>query len=135
MVMVLQGYLSDRYGKRHWHIQAGAAWTLLWYVLLVAVNHGDVPVALLFVCVYMVVPVLGISPIMMAWNNEIHQCDSGKCHCVMWMMNAESLIAFVSETRALAIAMVNSIGNLAPNFINVPAWTVTQAPAFRKYHI
>ncbi|CDS05234.1 hypothetical protein LRAMOSA07763 [Lichtheimia ramosa] len=111
MVMVLQGYLSDRYGKRHWHIQAGAAWTLLWYVLLVAVNHGDVPVALLFVCVYMVVPVLGISPIMMAWNNEIHQCDS--------------------ETRALAIAMVNSIGNLAPNFINVPAWAVTQAPAFR----
>lgn len=77
MVMVLQGYLSDRYGKRHWHIQAGTAWTLLWYVLLVAVNHGDVPVALLFVCVYMVVPVLGISPIMMAWNNEIHQCDSG----------------------------------------------------------
>lgn len=31
--------------------------------------------------------------------------------------------------------MVNSIGNLAPNFINVPAWAVTQAPAFRKYHI
>lgn len=95
--MVLQGYLSDRYGKRHWHIQAGAAWTLLWYVLLVAVNHGDVPVALLFVCVYMVVPVLGISPIMMAWNNEIHQCDSGMCHCVMWMMDAESLILLLFQ--------------------------------------
>lgn len=37
----------------------------------------------------------------------------------------------LTETRALAIAMVNSIGNLAPNFINVAAWTVTQAPAFR----
>lgn len=27
--------------------------------------------------------------------------------------------------------MVNAIGNLAPNFINVAAWEVTQAPAFR----
>lgn len=49
------------------------------------------------------------------------------------VIHAKSLIAFVLETRALAIAMVNSIGNLAPNFINVPAWAVTQAPAFRKY--
>ncbi|KAI9316894.1 major facilitator superfamily domain-containing protein [Dichotomocladium elegans] len=111
IVIVIQGYLSDRFGSRHWHFQAGALWTLLWYVLLVAVRGGEVPVALLFVCVYMVVPVLGISPIMMTWNNEIHQADP--------------------ETRALAIAIVNSIGNLAPNFINVVAWTVTQAPAFR----
>ncbi|KAG2220874.1 hypothetical protein INT45_004042 [Circinella minor] len=111
IVIVTQGYLSDRYSKRHWHIQAGAIWTLLFYVLLVAVNNGHVPIPLLYVCVYMVVPVLGISPIMMTWNNEIHQCDP--------------------ETRALAIAMVNSIGNLAPNFINVAAWTVTQAPEFR----
>ncbi|KAJ8663999.1 hypothetical protein O0I10_000275 [Lichtheimia ornata] len=111
IVIVTQGYLSDKYGHRHWHIQAGAVWTLIWYILLVAVNNGHVPIPLLYVCVYMVVPVLGISPIMMTWNNEIHQCDP--------------------ETRALAIAMVNSIGNLAPNFINVAAWTVTQAPAFR----
>ena len=111
IVIVTQGYLSDRYGKRHWHIQAGAVWTLIFYILLVAVNGGHVPIPLLYVCVYMVVPVLGISPIMMTWNNEIHQCDP--------------------ETRALAIAMVNSIGNLAPNFINVAAWTVTQAPEFR----
>lgn len=41
------------------------------------------------------------------------------------------IISCITETRALAIAMVNSIGNLAPNFINVAAWTVTQAPAFR----
>ncbi|KAI8137901.1 major facilitator superfamily domain-containing protein [Fennellomyces sp. T-0311] len=111
VVIVTQGYLSDKYSKRHWHIQAGALWTLIWYILLVAVKGGNVPIPLLYVCVYMVVPVLGISPIMMTWNNEIHQCDP--------------------ETRALAIAMVNAIGNLAPNFINVAAWTVTQAPAFR----
>ncbi|KAI9491329.1 major facilitator superfamily domain-containing protein [Zychaea mexicana] len=110
VVIVAQGWLSDHYGKRHWHIQAGALWTLVFYVLLVAVNHGNVPIPLLYVCTYMVVPVLGISPIMMTWNNEIHQCDP--------------------ETRALAIAIVNAIGNLAPNFINVKS-IVTQAPAFR----
>lgn len=110
-IIVFQGWLSDKFGNRHWHIQAGAVWVLIWYILLVAVNGGHVPTPLLYVCVYMVTPVLGISPIMMTWNNEIHQADN--------------------ETRALAIAMVNSIGNLAPNFANVAAWVVTDAPAFR----
>lgn len=110
-IIVFQGWLSDKFGHRHWHIQAGALWVFIWYLILVVVNGGHVPIPLLFVCVYMITPVLGISPIMMTWNNEIHQADN--------------------ETRALAIAMVNSIGNLAPNFINVAAWVVTDAPAFR----
>lgn len=111
IVIVAQGYFSDKMQNRHWHIQAGALWVLIWYILLVAVNDGNVPTALLYVCVYMITPVLGISPIMMTWNNEIHQADQ--------------------ETRALAIAIVNALGNLAPNFANVKAWEVTQAPAFR----
>ncbi|KAI7861910.1 major facilitator superfamily domain-containing protein [Spinellus fusiger] len=110
-VLIFQGWLSDRYGKRAWHILVGSLWTLLWYVLLVSVNGGDVPVVLLFVAAYMVSPIFGVSPIMMTWLNEVYQTDT--------------------ETRALAIAIVNSLGNLAPNFINVKAWVVTDAPAFR----
>ncbi|KAI8381156.1 major facilitator superfamily domain-containing protein [Radiomyces spectabilis] len=111
VVIIFQGWLSDRRGHRCWHIVVGGLWTLLWYILLVAVNGGNVPIGLLFVSAYMVAPVLGISPIMMTWCNELYACDN--------------------ETRALAIAIVNSLGNLAPNFINVPVWEVDLAPEFR----
>ncbi|KAI9265586.1 major facilitator superfamily domain-containing protein [Sporodiniella umbellata] len=104
-------YLSDMFGKRPHHIFAGGLFTLVWYIVLVAVNGGVLPTGLLFVCAYMVPPIFGVSPIMMTWANEIYSCDQ--------------------ETRALAIAMINSIGNLAPNFINVKVWDVSDAPAFR----
>ncbi|KAG1470910.1 hypothetical protein G6F56_002418 [Rhizopus delemar] len=111
IVVIAQGYISDKFGKRAYHILAGGIFTLVWYIVLVAVNGGTLPVGLLFVCVYMIPPIFGVSPIMMTWVNEIYSCDQ--------------------ETRALAIAIVNSIGNLAPNFINVKAWEVSDAPAFR----
>ncbi|SAL97485.1 hypothetical protein [Absidia glauca] len=111
IVIIAQGYLSDYKGARVWHIVAGGAWTLVWYIVLVAVNGGNVSTPLLFVCVFMCTPILGISPIMMTWVNEFYASDV--------------------ETRALAIAMVNSIGNLAPNFANVKLWYVQDAPAFR----
>ncbi|KAG1242349.1 hypothetical protein G6F68_016229 [Rhizopus microsporus] len=111
IVIIAQGYLSDKYGKRAYHILAGGVFTLVWYVILVAVNGGNLPLPLLYVCAYMVPPVYGISPIMMTWANEIYSCDR--------------------ESRALAIAIINSLGNLAPNFINVKAWDVSDSPTFR----
>ncbi|KAG1474275.1 hypothetical protein G6F56_000454 [Rhizopus delemar] len=111
VVVIAQGFLSDKYGKRPYHILAGGLFTLVWYIVLVAVNGGNLPIALLYVCAYMVPPIYGISPIMMTWANEIYSCDR--------------------ESRALAIAIINSIGNLAPNFINVKAWEVQDSPAFR----
>ncbi|CAO3598181.1 unnamed protein product [Absidia cylindrospora] len=111
VVIIAQGYLSDYKGARVWHIVAGGAWTLLWYIILVAVNGGNVSTPLLFVCVFMATPILGISPIMMTWVNEFYSSDM--------------------ETRALAIAMVNSIGNLAPNFANVKVWHDADAPSYR----
>ncbi|KAI9257405.1 major facilitator superfamily domain-containing protein [Sporodiniella umbellata] len=112
VVIIVQGYLSDKYGNRPYHILAGGLFTLVWYIILVAVNGGDLPVPLLFVCAYMVPPIFGISPLMMTWANEIYACDR--------------------ESRALAIAIINSLGNLIPNFINVEIWSVSDAPAFRK---
>lgn len=47
---------------------------------------------------------------MMTWVNEFYSCDV--------------------ETRALAIALVNAIGNLAPNFANVKIWDIGTAPAY-----
>ncbi|KAI8067948.1 major facilitator superfamily domain-containing protein [Gongronella butleri] len=111
IVIIAQGYLSDWRYHRVWHIVGGAIITIIFYIILVAVNGGEVPTALLFVCVYFITPVLGISPIMMSWLNEFYSVDL--------------------ETRALAIAATNSIGNLAPNFANVKIWLVTDAPAFR----
>ncbi|KAI8099855.1 major facilitator superfamily domain-containing protein [Halteromyces radiatus] len=111
IIIITQGFLSDYKGARVWHIVGGGLWTLFWYIIMVAVNGGNLPVPLLFVCTFMAVPVLGISPIMMTWLNEFYSADM--------------------ETRALAIAMTNSIGNLAPNFANVKLWYVEDAPAFR----
>lgn len=111
IVIIVQGYLSDKYGKRAYHILAGGLFTLVWYIILVAVNGGNLPLPLLYVCAYMVPPIYGISPIMMTWANEIYSCDR--------------------ESRALAIAIINSLGNLAPNFINVKAWDVSDSPTFR----
>ncbi|KAG1107810.1 hypothetical protein G6F42_016228 [Rhizopus arrhizus] len=116
IVIIVQGKLSDKFnsgifGHRAFHIIAGSLFTLVWYVILVAVNGGHVPFGLLLLCAYMVPPVFGISPIMMTWANEIYACDR--------------------ESRALAIAIINSIGNLVPNFVNVEAWNVQDAPAYR----
>ncbi|ORX61540.1 MFS general substrate transporter [Hesseltinella vesiculosa] len=112
IVIIAQGYLSDWKGARVWHVVGGAIITIVFYIILVAVNGGEVSTTLLFVCVYFITPVLGISPIFMTWLNEFYSVDV--------------------ETRALAIATVNSIGNLAPNFANVKIWLVSDAPAFRN---
>ncbi|KAG2200202.1 hypothetical protein INT47_009840 [Mucor saturninus] len=111
IVVVAQGYLSDKFGHRAYHILAGGLYTFVWYTILVAVRGGNVPTVLLFISAYMIPPVFGISPIMMTWANEIYSCDR--------------------ETRALAIAIINSLGNLAPNFINVKVWSVVDAPNYR----
>ncbi|KAG2200786.1 hypothetical protein INT46_005588 [Mucor plumbeus] len=116
IVIIAQGKLSDkfssgRFGHRAFHIIGGALFTLVWYIIMVAVNGGNLPLGLLFACAYLVPPVFGISPIMMTWVNEIYSCDR--------------------ESRALAIAIINSIGNLVPNFVNVEAWDVSDAPAYR----
>lgn len=116
IVIIAQGKFSDKtyqykWGHRGFHIIIGALFTLLWYIVLVAVNGGNVPVGLLLVCSYLVAPVYGISPIMMTWVNETYAVDR--------------------QSRALAIAMINAIGNLVPNFANVKVWEVTDAPEFR----
>ncbi|CAO3616409.1 unnamed protein product [Cunninghamella blakesleeana] len=110
-VIIAQGYLSDWKGARVWHIVGGALWSLIWYIVMVAVNDGHLPTPLLFACVHLTTPILGISPIMMTWVNQFYACDV--------------------ETRALAIALVNAIGNLAPNFANVKVWDIQTAPAYR----
>ncbi|KAI8357783.1 major facilitator superfamily domain-containing protein [Blakeslea trispora] len=111
IVVIAQGYLSDKYSNRAVHILGGTLFTLIWYIVLVAVNGGNLPTPLLFVCAYLVVPIYGVSPIMMTWVNETYAVDR--------------------ESRALAIAIINSLGNLAPNFINVKVWSIEDAPAFR----
>ncbi|KAG0170954.1 hypothetical protein DFQ28_009766 [Apophysomyces sp. BC1034] len=110
IVIIAQGWLSDRYGKRVWHIVGGGLWTLIWYVLVVAIKTPSAQVGLHFAAAYMIPPIFGVSPIMMTWLNEMYQCDT--------------------ETRALAIAIVNSLGNLVPNFVNVKAWTVSDVTTY-----
>lgn len=59
-VIIGQGYLSDWKGARVWHIVGGALWSLVWYIVMVAVNHGNLPTPLLFVAVHMTTPILGV---------------------------------------------------------------------------
>ncbi|KAJ3035727.1 hypothetical protein HDV00_003439 [Rhizophlyctis rosea] len=104
------GYSSDRFRDRFLHCLFGALFALVCYILLVAVNSANTPTGLLFAMVYCLSPMQGLSPIIMTWNNELWRVDN--------------------QTRALAIALVNAIGNLAPNFANTAIWLPGDAPRY-----
>ncbi|KAJ3049350.1 hypothetical protein HK097_009640 [Rhizophlyctis rosea] len=110
LTIPLLGFSSDRFRDRFFHCLVGAIVALVWYVLLTVINGARTPTWLLFLAVYGLSPLQGISPIIMTWNNELWRVDN--------------------QTRALAIALVNAIGNLAPNFANVKIWLPGDAPVY-----
>lgn len=109
------GYSSDRFRDRAWHLAIASAWTGTWYLVLAIVNHGNNPAPLLFVGVYAISANITLTALLLAWVNEIFQANH--------------------NARSIAVAFTNAVGNLAPNFINVEAWVVSDSPAFCKYFI
>ncbi|KAG2215604.1 hypothetical protein INT45_000966, partial [Circinella minor] len=101
---------SDRTGDRIWHVALTELWVGAWYLILAIVGHGNNPPALLFVGVYAIAVNISLPALCLAWVTEIYQNDH--------------------NSRAVAIAFINAVGNLAPNFINLRAWVVSDAPAF-----
>ncbi|KAI8877952.1 MFS general substrate transporter [Backusella circina FSU 941] len=85
-------------------------WVSIWYLIFFAVNHGDSPFWLVMLGSFMVVLSISVFPVLFAFINEIFAADA--------------------NTRALAIACINCIGNLVPNFISVGVWKVSYAPQF-----
>lgn len=106
------GYSSDTFRDRAWHLALTNVWTATWYLVLAVVNRGNNPPALLFVGVYAISANITMTALLLAWVNEIFQADH--------------------NARSIAVAFTNAVGNLAPNFINVKAWIVSDSPAFCK---
>ncbi|KAI7854086.1 major facilitator superfamily domain-containing protein [Circinella umbellata] len=104
------GYSSDKTGDRAFHIAGAQLWVGIWFLILAVVNHGDNPAGLVFVGTYAITANISITALSLTWANEIYKADH--------------------NTRAVAIAFINAIGNLAPNFVNVRAWVVSDAPTF-----
>ncbi|OAD08616.1 hypothetical protein MUCCIDRAFT_32942 [Mucor lusitanicus CBS 277.49] len=108
--VVLIGYLSDKYSERAWIIIIVQLWVSVWYIVLFAVNHGQTPFWLLMLSSFAIVNNISMFPIVFSFINEIFALDA--------------------NTRALAIACINCIGNLVPNFISVGIWKVSDSPDF-----
>ena len=89
-------------GDRAFHIAGAQLWVGIWFLVLAAVNHGDNPAGLVFAGTYAITANISITALSLTWANEIYKADH--------------------NTRAVAIAFINAIGNLAPNFVNVRAW-------------
>ncbi|KAG1083963.1 hypothetical protein G6F42_021993 [Rhizopus arrhizus] len=108
--VVLIGYLSDKYSERAWIIIIVQLWVSVWYIVLFAVKHGQTPFWLLMLSSFAIVNNISMFPIVFSFINEIFALDA--------------------NTRALAIACINCIGNLVPNFISVGIWKVSDSPDF-----
>ncbi|KAI9469802.1 MAG: major facilitator superfamily domain-containing protein [Benjaminiella poitrasii] len=108
--VVLIGWLSDKYSERAWIIIIVQAWVAIWYLVLFCVRHGHTPFWLLMLSSFAIVNNISMFPIVFSFINEIFALDA--------------------NTRALAIAVINCIGNLIPNFISVGVWKVSLSPDF-----
>ncbi|KAI9248881.1 major facilitator superfamily domain-containing protein [Phascolomyces articulosus] len=104
------GWSSDKRGDRAFHIAGTQLWVGIWFLVLAVVNHGANPAALVFIGTYAITANISMTALCLAWSNEIYKKDH--------------------NTRAVAIAFINAVGNLAPNFVNVRAWVVSDAPEF-----
>ncbi|KAI8987682.1 major facilitator superfamily domain-containing protein [Mycotypha africana] len=106
------GKLSDHLGERAWIIIIVQIIVSVFYLLLFAINHGATPFWLVMLSGFVIVNNISMFSIVFTFINEIFALDA--------------------NTRALAIACINCIGNLIPNFISVGAWVVSDAPNFYK---
>jgi sugar phosphate permease len=110
ITIVIIGWLSDKYQERAWIIIIVQIWVSIWYLVLFAVRQGDTPFWLVMVSAFAIVNNISMFPLVFSFINEIFALDA--------------------NTRALAIACINCIGNLVPNFISVGVWKVSFAPDF-----
>uniref|UniRef100_A0A093UR42 Putative transporter n=1 Tax=Talaromyces marneffei PM1 TaxID=1077442 RepID=A0A093UR42_TALMA len=98
---------SDRTQDRAWHITFGMAVAAVSGIIIVTVKHAATRYA--FICFYMA-GVYCAFPLIMIWTSEA--------------------IAFPDEKRAVAIALVNGIGDLAVLY-GSRMWPSTDAPDYK----
>ncbi|KAI7853969.1 major facilitator superfamily domain-containing protein [Circinella umbellata] len=111
------GWSSDRKKDRAFHIAGLQIWVGLWYLLLLSytarVSYRSDPIIILFIVfvgTYAIAIASSLPSLCLAWANEIYKSDQ--------------------NTRAVAIAFINVISNLAPSFVGIKMWVVTDSPDF-----
>ncbi|KAG2227203.1 hypothetical protein INT45_008447 [Circinella minor] len=104
------GWSSDKLGDRACHIGVSQFAAAIWYMILGAVNKGDNSSVLVFIGVYVASLNMAMLTLCLTWLNEFYKVDH--------------------NTRAIAIAFINTMSVVIPNFINLKAWLVTDSPNF-----
>ena len=108
------GWSSDRSGDRAFHIAGTSLWIGVWCLILASINHGDSPAFLVIIGTVAIVPGSGLNALSLSWVNEIYKHDH--------------------RMRAVAIAIINAMGNLLGKLATVKTWAVTDSPQFRKFY-
>ncbi|KAI9273105.1 major facilitator superfamily domain-containing protein [Phascolomyces articulosus] len=112
------GWSSDKKDDRAFHIAGLQTWVGVWYLLLflfttkITVTYRSDPIIVLFLVIigtYAIAVASSLPALCLTWTNEIYKDQ---------------------YTRAVAIAFINAISNLAPSLLGIKAWLVTDSPEF-----
>ncbi|KAI9270470.1 major facilitator superfamily domain-containing protein [Phascolomyces articulosus] len=107
---VCVGWSSDKSGDRALHIAGVSLWVGIWCLILASVNGGNNPAPLVIIGTCGIVVGNSLHALCLAWTGEIYKHDQ--------------------YARAVAIAFVNSLGNLLGKLATIKTWVVTDSPAF-----
>ncbi|ORZ02337.1 major facilitator superfamily domain-containing protein [Syncephalastrum racemosum] len=110
---VVLGVSSDRLNDRAWHIIGSQIVVAFGCALPALIQNGHPAMAWVFVGAYLSTASLSNQSICMAWLSSVYARDH--------------------DGRAVAVAFVNALGNLAANMLAPACWDVSTAPDFRKH--
>lgn len=110
---IVLGMSSDRLNDRAGHIIGSQLVVALGCALPALIQEGHPPTAWVFVGAHLSTASLSCQSICMAWLNSVYACDH--------------------DGRAITVAFVNALGNLAANMLAPACWDVATAPDFRKH--
>ncbi|KAG2227204.1 hypothetical protein INT45_008448 [Circinella minor] len=112
MVTIFLGWSSDKRQDRAFHIAGILLWVGVWYSALVMINSdeqinsGHVVIA----AAYAISGNASTLSLCLVWVSEIYKEDH--------------------NSRAIAMAFINTMGMVIPNILNVKFWVVTDSPNF-----
>lgn len=115
IISIVVGWSADWFNDCAIHLGVLGAWSTIWSVALVAVNHGDNPAVLVFLGAYALELTTVAISLCFVWALIIYKADP--------------------NARALAVSLVGGIGFLIPAFLQVRLWVVTDSPVFCKFMI
>ena len=117
IITIFLGWSSDKRQDRAFHIAGILLWVCIWYSVLAIIDNGQSSSGVVLAAAYAISGNASTVSLCIVWVNEIYKADH--------------------NSRAIAIAFINTIGMVIPNILNVKFWVVTDSPNFGRssWHI